>query len=86
MKTLLIVGTYVFNDAPQTIKYNVVLYGQTDDFPEITYITTRIISARNHASLISECKKVYCKYFNVDDWNIVTLDWITKQGNPFVGI
>jgi hypothetical protein len=84
MKTLIISGSYkVIQTADNerysttystTLKYNVTLFGQSDEQKECVYITSKEIICNNYNVMIEECKKIYCDYLKVDDYNIITLE------------
>jgi hypothetical protein len=70
MKTLIISGTVAEKSkkSPKYI-YNVMLYGQTSENPLCVCITQKYIQCNGYNDLIDECKNIYCKYFNTDDFN-----------------
>lgn len=74
MKTLLITGTTNTVENKDKITYNISLFGQTDETPEITFICgLNNLKCDNYGEMISLCKKYFCEYFKVDDFNIITM-------------
>lgn len=88
MKTLIISGSYKVIQSAEldrlsttystTLKYDITLFGQSDDQPECVYITSKEIICNNYNVMIEECKKIYCDYLKVDAFNIVTLENLIK--------
>ena len=75
MKTLLITGVYHIETTNLPILYNVTLWGQHPDLPEITYITHLELSLNvGYTELVRICRKEYCKHYGVNDNNLITLD------------
>lgn len=64
MKTLIIAGTY--QPEGNGIRYNVTLYGQTPEKPEVQYIThfNEVLNGYTHLQEFSRSK--YANYFGVD--------------------
>lgn len=83
MKTLIITGTY--KQVPYTkiengitthgsnVQYTVDLFGQTPDQPLTIYITG-LSHLGDFDSLQKVCRERYCKYFNTDLFNIVSME------------
>ena len=88
MKTLIISGSYkvletveagkMSNTYTTVIQYNVALFGQSDENPACVYITSKELTCNNYNVMIEKCKKIYCDYLKVDDFNIITLDNLIK--------
>lgn len=72
MKTLLICGTYRAEN--KSVFYNVTLFGQIKDKPEIQYITFVKGFFTGYTNLIKVCKEKFCDYYKINDYNIITLD------------
>lgn len=79
MKTLIITGTYspeAPTQGPKSsgVRYNITLYGQTPDKPEVQYITSfnEVLTGYDHLQTISRRK--YCDYFKTDLFNIISLE------------
>jgi hypothetical protein len=78
MKTLIICGIYAAKG--HTVNYYVHIYGQCENTPVMTYIRD-LTHTGNHDSLMKECKNIYCNYFEVNDYNIITIDNYFNQWN-----
>jgi len=89
MKTLLIIAAKKWTAKPwpnSVLDYpDVILFGQTDDTPEITFIgrykpkeENRLpnpeLQDSNYNKLMEFVKQKYCQYFNTDDWNITYIN------------
>ena len=74
MKTLLIAGIFCNESNNLPVLYDVTMFGQSDKSPAMQYITHKKLSLPSgYNALITECKEIYCSYFNVDNYNIITL-------------
>jgi len=73
MKTLLITGSYLCESSNLPVLYDITLFGQTDDSPEIVLITSFKLSLFGYDELVRVCKDKFCKYYNVSDNNIIAL-------------
>ena len=83
MKTLIIAGTY--KQVPYTktengitthgsnVQYTVELFGQTPDKPLMVYITS-VSHLGQFESLQRVCREKYCKYFDTDLNNIISME------------
>lgn len=72
MKNLIISG-YCYCINSKTTYYEVSLFGQTKESPACVFITKICAYTSGYKALIDMCKQKYCNYFNVDDWNIITM-------------
>jgi hypothetical protein len=86
MKTLLITGIYNHSSklGIYNVNYKVDLFGQSDTDHTLVLITNQIFKNFNYDQLIDHCKKIYCKYFNCDDFNIITLT--SLEEHKFINI
>jgi hypothetical protein len=75
MKTLIITGLYMVFQGSH-IEYNVAMFGQTPASPKCECFRHKTFKARNYTDFIEQAKAEYCKYFEVDGFNIVTIDVI----------
>ena len=64
-----------------TITYKVDLFGQTKKDPEIHFLYNRTFIVKNYNELIEECKKVYCRYYECDLYNIITIERLNNIKN-----
>jgi hypothetical protein len=89
MKNLIIAGRYTskrildnsqgFNIYSYILSYEVNLYGQTFEHPKmICFKTSFKFESTNYNQTIENCINEYCKYFEVDDFNIITLENFIK--------
>lgn len=89
MKTLIIAGRYTskriktnlggLNIYSYILFYEVSLYGQTDKSPQMECFRTDFkFDSTNYNQTIDKCKEQYCKYFEVDEFNIITMENFIK--------
>lgn len=84
MKTLLITGVYLCESVNLPVLYDIDLWGQSDNTPEITFITHLELSLnRGHDELLRVCREKYCNYMGVDDNNITHLDMLYNAKDYF---
>ena len=76
-KNLIIAGNYKHNK-DQTVSYDVGLFGQSETELICVYIRD-MQHTGNYTSLIEAAKKAYCKYFDTDDNNMITIERLTEQ-------
>lgn len=83
-KTLIISGTYQHNTQPvilgvrHTVIYNVTIYGQSPESPEVQFITAFKMELNGYDELQEIARAYYAKYFNTDLFNIVSMDNLNK--------
>lgn len=80
MKTLIIAGIYkniqkpTDNGITYAVHYNVTLFGQTKDKPLMVYVGTINQELRGFDHLQEVARAMYCKYFNTDLFNIISME------------
>ena len=79
MKTLIIAGVY--QPEGNGIRYNVTLYGQTNESPEVQYITHFNEVLTGYTQLQEVSRDKFAKYFSTDLFNIISLDTLHRQAN-----
>jgi drug/metabolite transporter superfamily protein YnfA len=72
MRTIIITGTAT--PLKKGVKYDVHLYGQTEEHPVCIFITALELTCSCYPALVSKCKEKYTAYFQTHDFNIITLD------------
>lgn len=72
MRTLIITGTAT--PLGKGVKYDVHLFGQTEDHPVCIFITALELTCSCYTALVRICKEKYAHYFQTNDYNIITLD------------
>jgi len=83
MKTLLITGVYYCLSANLPVLYDIELWGQTKDNPQIQLISVYNISLSGYDNLINFCRAEYSRYFKTDDSNITILDYLHSAKDYF---
>jgi len=80
MKTLIISGTVSIHyvDGKIVCNYTLFLYGQSQEHPQVQFISNVVLLDSNHSAMCDHCKKVYADYFNTDEFNIVSLENIDR--------
>lgn len=79
MKTLIISGTYTHTGPNEKILYRVTLYGQSPEQPLVIYLTTFERWLNGYDELQRVCRAEYCKRFDTDLYNIISLDNLTPR-------
>lgn len=83
MKNLIICGTakplyyHKNNCVIMKVFYNVWLLGQTDKIPEINFFGVIDTELFGYSDLQELAREKFCKYFNCDDFNIISIENIT---------
>lgn len=74
MKNLLITGTADHAKNKGKVTYSIDIFGQTEQHPQITLICgLNDLKCSSYIEMIEMCKKYFCDYFKVNDFNIITL-------------
>lgn len=81
MKTLIVTGVVWQDSGNKKLNhYNLTLFGQTRECPEVEYIkSTFLHSEIGYSDVIKRCKEIYCEYFDVDKFDIITLENIIRS-------
>jgi len=84
-KTLIISGTYQHTTHPvilgvrHTVIYDVTLYGQTPESPEVQYITSFKMDLNGYDELQEVSRAYFARYFKTDLFNIISMDNLNKK-------
>jgi hypothetical protein len=71
MRTLIITGTAT--PLKKGVRYDVILYGQTETHPTCVYIGELKDTCSGHTELEKICAKKYAAYFNTNEANIISV-------------
>lgn len=79
MKTLIISGTYTPAKPNDKILYRITLFGQSELHPLVIYLTSfeRLLSGYDELQRV--CRAEYCKRFDTDLFNIISLENINSS-------
>lgn len=78
MRTLIITGTYKHND-DGSVSYTVAIFGQCNEHPEARFLRELSMTTDiGYNELIRQSKELYCKFYSTNEYNIITIDYLTE--------